>query len=901
MLKLSGTKLYKKGNKPSESPIRILYYDKERDYKIIYDGISYDLEKVDNHLVWNIPDGIDMENLKISIQVFDEDTGEELYTTNEVTLNKSVENISAAMNMLMNFSTEMFSNEYPIYEMTDDQAPMIITDKKIAVPSNLQAIVSKDNVSQLLTFEINRYYDGVDLSQKACSIKYSNAEKGTGRAIAVNVQVSNEKLILGWVLDDNVTMKQGKVKFAIEFLGKNEFDQVYVWQTVPAEINIAEGLHIDETTIEEKYPTVIEDILIQLSVLESLIGAGGGSGGGGDVTKAYVDMKDASVLTDAKTYTDAGIAEIELLPGPSGKGITSTTITYQASVSGTITPTGTWLTTIPNVSASQYLWTRTVLTYSDSTTSTSYSVGMMGAKGDTGTSATVAVGTTTTLSAGSNATVTNSGTAQNVVLNFGIPKGADGSGSGGGSGDSPVTSVNGQIGDVNLTALDVGALSSSGVAISAEKLQTACSIGNVSFDGTSSITLSQIGAASSNDLANKVDKVAGKGLSSEDYTSSEKTKLTGIETGANNYTHPTGDGNLHVPATGAVNNGKVLRAGASAGSVSWGALSATDVGAISVTEKGVSNGIATLNSTGKLAQMPTVTDIGALSSTGTAIAATKLATPRNIGSAAFDGTQDITVAQIGAPTSAEFNTLKQTVDGLSGGGSSGIQSVGQGSGISINTTDTLNPVVSVSSGVLSDIGNISNKLDKATVTTSNPQAYVKDTNGTQAMIDVSSVPANGNIPRWGSGGQLQVAAAISNNMAVNLQQMNNAISGITGGGGGPSSPQYVTLWTGEIYGGNDETITLSDSAMDYRVLYIFTNEGIIPVFPYGLNTIALDPDDIRISGSIRYLVHGTYDSIEVSFLASMSASGETFSNIYSGKIESYYFNEIVITQIIGEK
>ena len=33
-------------------------------------------------------------------------------------------------------------------------------------------------------------------------------------------------------------------------------------------------------------------------------------------------------------------------------------------------------------------------------------------------------------------------------------------------------------------------------------------------------------------LDNKVDKVNGKGLSTEDYTSDEKTKLSGIETGA---------------------------------------------------------------------------------------------------------------------------------------------------------------------------------------------------------------------------------------------------------------------------------------------------------------------------------------------------------------------------------
>lgn len=37
---------------------------------------------------------------------------------------------------------------------------------------------------------------------------------------------------------------------------------------------------------------------------------------------------------------------------------------------------------------------------------------------------------------------------------------------------------------------------------------------------------------------NKVDKVSGKGLSTNDYTTTEKNKLSGIEDGANKYSHP---------------------------------------------------------------------------------------------------------------------------------------------------------------------------------------------------------------------------------------------------------------------------------------------------------------------------------------------------------------------------
>lgn len=57
-------------------------------------------------------------------------------------------------------------------------------------------------------------------------------------------------------------------------------------------------------------------------------------------------------------------------------------------------------------------------------------------------------------------------------------------------------------------------------------------------------------------LALKVDKVDGKQLSTNDYTTSEKNKLQGIAANANNYTHPTTAGNKHLPAGGIV--GQVL-------------------------------------------------------------------------------------------------------------------------------------------------------------------------------------------------------------------------------------------------------------------------------------------------------------------------------------------------------
>lgn len=101
--------------------------------------------------------------------------------------------------------------------------------------------------------------------------------------------------------------------------------------------------------------------------------------------------------------------------GADGKGIKFTAVTYQASTSGTVIPTGTWQTSIPTVSAGQYLWTRTVITYTDDSKSTSYSVGRMGTNGTNGSAGRGIKSTAITYQAGSSGTTSPTGTWQATV------------------------------------------------------------------------------------------------------------------------------------------------------------------------------------------------------------------------------------------------------------------------------------------------------------------------------------------------------------------------------------------------------------------------------------------------------------------------------------------------------
>ena len=76
--------------------------------------------------------------------------------------------------------------------------------------------------------------------------------------------------------------------------------------------------------------------------------------------------------------------------GPNGSNgtsvtVSSTSVTYQAGTSGTTPPTGTWSTTVPSVANGQYLWTKTVVNYSDGKSTESYSVSYKGTNGINGT------------------------------------------------------------------------------------------------------------------------------------------------------------------------------------------------------------------------------------------------------------------------------------------------------------------------------------------------------------------------------------------------------------------------------------------------------------------------------------------------------------------------------------
>lgn len=99
----------------------------------------------------------------------------------------------------------------------------------------------------------------------------------------------------------------------------------------------------------------------------------------------YLWTKVVVTYSDGKSTTAYSVS-YQPTNGSNGTSITisSTKTSYQASSSGTTPPTGTWSDSPVAGTAGQYIWTRTVVTYSDGKSTTSYSISRNGTNGTNG-------------------------------------------------------------------------------------------------------------------------------------------------------------------------------------------------------------------------------------------------------------------------------------------------------------------------------------------------------------------------------------------------------------------------------------------------------------------------------------------------------------------------------------
>ena len=140
-----------------------------------------------------------------------------------------------------------------------------------------QTLVAGEDCSQLIMFEMDRYYDAVDLSEKRLQVIFQAENGYTDINSAVCVKRSADKLRFGWVVPGEALTEPGTLAFSIEAVGSN-----YVWKTRTCENTIEDGLNgeviIPEPTdrawyieIQSQCATAVEAAAAALAKVEIII------------------------------------------------------------------------------------------------------------------------------------------------------------------------------------------------------------------------------------------------------------------------------------------------------------------------------------------------------------------------------------------------------------------------------------------------------------------------------------------------------------------------------------------------------------------------------------------------------------------------------------------------------
>lgn len=236
------------------------------------------------------------------------------------------------------------------------------------------------------------------------------------------------------------------------------------------------------------------------------------------------------------------------------------------------------------------------------------------------------------------------------------------------------------------------------------------------------------------------NKIAGSGLTFGASTATSSV-LSQAGTWVAMYTHPTSDGNKHVPATGTSNGGKFLQAGSTAGTFNWVALTHTVSGTPSasrtITSFTQSNGAITVS----------FSDIAINASQVSGLPTSLPPTSHTHGNITNDGkigTTSVADYVVVTTTNGALTTISLTTSdpAASGTATKFISGISQSSNGKISATKASLPSASTSTAGIIKIGTTAN--DAAAGNHTHDTVYVKKAGDamTGRLIMNSGIPVN---------------------------------------------------------------------------------------------------------------------------------------------------------------
>ena len=193
--------------------------------------------------------------------------------------------------------------------MTDEHETITIQEKNVNI-GDIGKILKGESNSTMLTFAIDRFYDGVDLYGKSITIiceRLGLLKKDCFTEDVTNIEYSSSTLKFSWVLSEKVTYKAGIISAAVQFTGRDETGKIYALKTSPFALMVEDTLDGTDMdiTVSNDWFTSIES---RLNTLENAAGLGDTQ-----IITDYTQLTNLPMIngikvTSAKSLDDYGIA-----------------------------------------------------------------------------------------------------------------------------------------------------------------------------------------------------------------------------------------------------------------------------------------------------------------------------------------------------------------------------------------------------------------------------------------------------------------------------------------------------------------------------------------------------------------------------------------------------------------
>lgn len=162
------------------------------------------------------------------------------------------------------------SNGYAQYVSTlKDEHDLIQIENKTPILRNIGKIVRGETHSNILTFEMNRFFDNEDLSTKGIQFILRNSI-GILVEPASNIEYTDDVIRFSYVMS-HFSTQESKITIAIEFYGVIDDEQDYILKTVPFTIDIEDSLNSNDMDVYTVSKNLYVNLMNRLDTIQDEI------------------------------------------------------------------------------------------------------------------------------------------------------------------------------------------------------------------------------------------------------------------------------------------------------------------------------------------------------------------------------------------------------------------------------------------------------------------------------------------------------------------------------------------------------------------------------------------------------------------------------------------------------